>query len=79
MKKLKLSVKELSPYWEEYKKLHLKFSNDLNKIEKKMQVKFKNKNISFFWCDGEINGIGTYPYSEQMDLIHDIELNGDKK
>ena len=72
--KLKIKAEGLLPYWKAMKKARIKFNKEINKVENKMQKAFKEPCLSFFWIDGEIVGIGTYPYSDKMDLIHDTEL-----
>lgn len=75
MKKLKIPIEKLKPYWKEAWAAEGIYRKAIEKIEAKMQKKFKNRHISFFCVDGEMVGIGTYPCVKEMDLIHDTWLN----
>ena len=74
MKKLKIKIKELKPYWDRAKTETTEYFKKILKIQSKIQEEFKDKDIEFFWVDGEIVGIGTPNNSKKMDLIHDIEF-----
>ena len=74
MKKYKIKIKELLPYWKTMRRSMAKFHREINMIECKMQKRFEDKDLSFFWIDGDIVGIGTYPTSKKMDLIHDSDF-----
>ena len=79
IKKLNIKTKELLIYWKEMEKARRDFSRKIDFIEKKMQKKFKDNDISFFFVDGEIVGIGTYPNFKKMNLINDTNFDKLKK
>ena len=66
-------IKKLSPYWKECKQLTLKYHRELVVLEKKMRKELGNDKLEFFWCDGEIVGIGTT--DRKMKLVHDTQLD----
>lgn len=74
MKKLKIKPKKLVSYFKELEKAQSLFWKEMRRIEKKMQKRFKDKDIEFFWVDGEIAGIGTPGCPDKMDLVHSHEI-----
>ncbi|MBI4182281.1 MAG: hypothetical protein HY520_04925 [Candidatus Aenigmarchaeota archaeon] len=74
MKKLVIKPERLLPYWEKMRSAQTAFHRRLGAIEKEMQQKFGNTHLEFFWADGGIVGVGTYPHAKEMDLIHDSDL-----
>ncbi len=75
MTKLKIPVKKLKPYWTAVEKVQDEFFTKIKEIEKEMQTEFKNEHIRFFWVEGELSGIGTPDYPNEMDLIQDTDLS----
>ena len=76
MNKVKITDKDLVKYWNEMEEAITIFRLSLYKIEQRMQEKYKNESISFFWSDGDTVGIGTYPFTDEMDLVHDSYILG---
>ena len=74
MKKLKIKIKKLKPYWDRAKAETTEYFKKILKIQSKIQEEFKDKDIEFFWVDGEIVGIGTPNNPKKMNLIHDTEF-----
>lgn len=67
-------IKKLRPYWVKLEKAESRFFKKVRNIEKEMQEDFNEKEIEFFWVDGEPAGIGTPSHPKKMKLIHDSEL-----
>ena len=67
-------IKQLKPYWKEMRERQTSFFRNLSEIEARMEKETKIKGIEFFYCDGEIVGIGNA--DRTLELIHDSELEG---
>lgn len=65
---------EVLPYWKKVGKLTSEYFGKVHEVQAKMQKKLKNKNLEFFWVDGEIVGIGTPNCPSKMNLIHDSDF-----
>lgn len=82
MRKLNKKVIEkittkLMPFWKELWKLETNHSIGVKKLEEKMNRVIKSPTkLEFFYCDGEICGIGAANYSDRewFPLIHDTNL-----
>ena len=64
----KISKKRLEKYWKLLDKVEEAFGKKINKIERQMSKELEIKDLRFFWCDGEIVGVGNE--SRTMKLIH---------
>jgi len=71
MKKIK--TEKFVPYWTESRNISAEYFRNISLLEKKMRKDLGNDELEFFWCDGEIAGIGTT--DREMELIHDTELD----
>lgn len=65
-------IKQLKPYWKQYKKIADNYYGQLNEIERKMSKKIGIEDLELFLCDGEVVGVGNY--SRTMKLIRGEEL-----
>ena len=74
MKKLKIPIEKLKPFWEEMLVAKRIFRKSIAEIEAKMQKQFKCKDSEFVRGDGEVVGIGTPYKPEKMDMIHEHTL-----
>jgi len=73
MKKLnKKQIEKLKIYWQNAQREHHNFYIRLNKLEEAMSKEFKIKDLIFFFCDGDMCGIGNE--SRTISLIHRAEL-----
>ena len=72
--KTKELIKKLKPFWKEMRERQTSFFRNLSEIEARMEKETKIKGIEFFFCDGEIVGIGNADRS--LKLVHDSELEG---
>ena len=64
----KISKKRLEKYWKLLDKVEEAFGKKINKIERQMSKELEIKDLGFFWCDGEIVGVGNK--LRTMKLIH---------
>lgn len=72
IKVTKKLLKQLRPFWQEFKKIRDYHDIELAKLEEKMTKKTGIENIEFFFCDNDIAGIGNV--ERTMRLIHTEEL-----
>jgi hypothetical protein len=68
-----IPIKKFSPYWKECRQITSEYYHKLNILEKKMRKELDNNQLEFFYCDGELAGIGTI--DRKMKLIHDSQLD----
>ena len=73
--KLIISIEDLKPYWKRARELQHKFMLGIRKIEREMQDYFKDDDIDFWMPEGDLWGIGTYPHTDKMKLVHSGELD----
>lgn len=72
IKKTKALVRKLRKYMNEYSEIESEFYQSKGELEKKMERETGIRGIEFFFCDGEMSGIGND--ERTMELIHRIEL-----
>ncbi len=72
IKVTKKLLKQLRPFWQEFRKVQDRYDIEITELEEKTAQKTGIKNIEFFRCDNEIVGIGNV--ERTMPLIHDTEL-----
>lgn len=72
IKVTKKLLRQLRPFWQEFRKVQDRYDVKLRKLEEEMAKKTGIKNIEFFFCDNEIAGIGNV--ERTMPLIHSTEL-----
>lgn len=70
MKTIKPDTKIIMPFVKDMIKSQSKYFKEISEIEKRMQKKVGDKDIEFFWVDGEIVGVGTPSCPEKMKLLH---------
>lgn len=66
--KNKLTEKQIEKYFKAFNELEDVFMGKVLKLEKKMGKESGIEDIEFFFCDGEMSGIGNE--SRTMKLIH---------
>lgn len=76
MKIIRPDKKIIKPFVEEVIELRNRHFKEIAEIEKRMQKKIGDKDIEFFWVDGEIVGVGTPSCPKKMKLLH-ISIFGD--
>ncbi len=52
MQKLKIPIQKLKPFWDKMSIVERNYRKEIRKIEEEMQKKFKNKDLEFFWVEG---------------------------
>lgn len=67
---MKLKREQADLYFAELDIIETDFYNMVAKLEEKMQKELHNKDIEFFWVDGQIVGIGTPNCPKDMKLLH---------
>jgi len=68
MKKLKRPTKkELKPFWKALSIMERKFGEQVRELEDLLKETY-GEHLMFFWCDGEIVGVGSE--DRKMKLIH---------
>ena len=79
LKNKKEIIKKLKPFWKEMEKIKLEHYKKIRKIEEDMnkELGIKTK-LEFFYCDGEICGIGAEHFNDRkkFPLLTDSELEG---
>jgi len=68
-----IQIEKLALYWKQCRRTTIEYHRKLAVLEKKMRRELGNGQLEFFWCDGEIAGIGTT--DRKMKLIYDTELD----
>lgn len=77
MKKIKITKqlkRTLKKYYERFSKVETLYYATVGNLEKQMEKETGIKGIEFFYCDGELAGIGTPSTPERMKLIHRSQL-----
>ena len=77
IKVTKKLLKQLRPFWQEFRKIQSSYDIKIAKLEEIMARKTGIKNIEFFSCDNEVVGIGNA--ERTIPLIHDGELEKGKE
>ena len=72
IKKTRILIDKLKPFWKEMRERQSTFFKDLKDIEEEMEKKSRIKGLFFFMCDDEIVGIGND--DRTLELINDSEL-----
>ena len=63
---IKEITEKVKPFFKEYRKLDLEFSNKVKILTDRMNKEIKPKTkIGFFYVDGEMTGIGAEDYSDR--------------
>lgn len=70
MKTIKPNKKIIKPFVKEFFELQYDFFKGVADIEKRMQQKVGDKDIEFFWVDGEMVAVGTPLCPKKMKLLH---------
>lgn len=73
MKKQK-DIKKYLPYWETLNVLINNMQQDLINLEAKMSFELGEKNLEFFFCDGECAGIGDIERKKKLIHASDLDL-----
>jgi hypothetical protein len=72
IEKTKKLIKQLNPYYKQYKEIENRYYEDIRDLEIEMEGVLGIKEIEFFFCDNEMVGIGTA--DRTMALVHRKEL-----
>jgi len=73
-------IKQLKPFWKEFRKLQTEFNKTVMSLELKMKNEIGDSDIEFAFADGECFGIGFGSFNEKnktIGLFHDTYLEGE--
>lgn len=73
IKKTKKLIKQLQPYWKEYRLLSAKFSRGILDLEEKIEKEIGIKGAEFSFCDNECVGIGDIYRTMELIKMEELE------